>query len=51
MLNNQVQKLAWMTALAVVWVNVPVLAEDNQKPISKISQLSDIEKPATNIQQ
>ncbi len=51
MLNNQVQKLAWMTALAVVWINVPVLAEDNQKPISKSSQLSDIEKPATNIKQ
>ncbi|MEA5565541.1 TonB-dependent siderophore receptor [Anabaena sp. UHCC 0399] len=51
MLNNQVQKLAWMSALAVVWINVPVLAEDNQKPISKSSQLNETEKPATNIKQ
>ncbi|MGM3306414.1 TonB-dependent siderophore receptor [Anabaena sp. WFMT] len=48
---NQLQKLAWMTGLALVCVNLPVFAEDSQKPISKISQLSDIEKPATNIKQ
>jgi iron complex outermembrane receptor protein len=48
---NQVQKLAWMTGLALVCVNLPVLAEETQKPISKISQLNEIKKPATNIKQ
>jgi iron complex outermembrane receptor protein len=48
---NQVQKLAWMTGLALVCVNLPVLAEETQKPISKISQLSNIEKPTTSIKQ
>ncbi|MEA5618332.1 TonB-dependent siderophore receptor [Cronbergia sp. UHCC 0137] len=48
---NQLQKLAWITGLALVCVNLPVLAENNQKPISKISQLNEIEKPATNIKQ
>jgi iron complex outermembrane receptor protein len=37
--------------LALVLVNPPVLAEDSQKPISKISQLSDVEQPATSIKQ
>ncbi|AFY49088.1 TonB-dependent siderophore receptor [Nostoc sp. PCC 7524] len=50
-MSNQLQKLAWMTGLSLVLVNFPALAEDNQKPITKISQLSDIEKPATTIQQ
>ncbi|MBD2253826.1 TonB-dependent siderophore receptor [Nostoc parmelioides] len=50
-MSNQLQKLAWMTGLALVLVNSPVSAEENQKPISKISQLSEIEKPATSIQQ
>lgn len=48
---NQVRKLAWMTGLALVCVNLPVLAEATQKPISKISQLSDTKKPATSIKQ
>ncbi len=46
---NQVQKLAWMTGLALVWANLPVLAEAHQKPIGKTSQLSNIEQ--LNIQQ
>ena len=46
---NQVQKLAWMTGLALVWASLPVLAEDHQKPIGKTSQLSNIEQ--LNIQQ
>ncbi len=46
---NQVQKLAWMTSLAFVWVSLPVLAEAHQKPIDKTSQLSNIEQ--LNIQQ
>lgn len=46
---NQVQKLAWMTGLALVCVNLPVLAEAHQKPIGKTSQLSNIEQ--LNIQQ
>jgi iron complex outermembrane receptor protein len=50
-MSNQLQQLAWMTGLALVLLNLPGLAEDKQKPISKISQLSDIEKPATNIKQ
>jgi iron complex outermembrane receptor protein len=50
-MSNQLQKLAWITGLALVLVHLPVLAEDNQKPRSKISQLSDTEKPATTIQQ
>ncbi|WP_423753485.1 TonB-dependent receptor plug domain-containing protein [Chlorogloeopsis fritschii] len=50
-MSNQLQKLAWMIGLALVLVNPSVLAENNQKPMSKISQLSDIEKPATSIQQ
>ncbi|MEA5515423.1 TonB-dependent siderophore receptor [Nodularia sp. UHCC 0506] len=41
---NQVQKLAWMTGLAFVWVSLPALAEDNQKPIGKTSELSSIEQ-------
>ncbi|MBW4642152.1 MAG: TonB-dependent siderophore receptor [Goleter apudmare HA4340-LM2] len=45
---NQLQKLAWMTGLALVCVNLPVLAKENQKPTSQISQL---EKPATSIKQ
>ncbi|WP_414550670.1 TonB-dependent siderophore receptor [Anabaena sp. CCY 0017] len=48
---NQVQKLAWMTGLALVWVSVPVLAEENQKPIDKTSQLNNIEQSATSIGQ
>jgi iron complex outermembrane recepter protein len=50
-MSNQLQKLAWMISLALVLVNPPVLAEDSQKPISKISQLSDIKQPATSIKQ
>lgn len=50
-MSNQLQKLAWMVSLALLLVNPPVLAEDHQKPKSKISQLSDIEQPATTIQQ
>jgi iron complex outermembrane receptor protein len=50
-MSNQLQKLAWMTGLALVLVNPPVLAKDSQKPISKIPQLSEVEKPATSIQQ
>ncbi|RUR84722.1 TonB-dependent siderophore receptor [Chlorogloeopsis fritschii PCC 9212] len=50
-MSNQLQKLAWTIGLALVLVNPSVLAENNQKPMSKISQLSDIEKPATSIQQ
>jgi iron complex outermembrane recepter protein len=50
-MSNQLQKLAWLIGLGLVLVNQPVLAEDNQKPTSKISQLPDIEQPATNIQQ
>ncbi len=50
-MSNQFQKLAWLVGLGLVLVNQSALADDNQKPISKISQLSDIEKPATNIQQ
>ncbi|BAY68246.1 TonB-dependent siderophore receptor [Anabaena sp. FACHB-709] len=50
-MSNQLQKLAWMIGVALVLVNPPVLAEDSQKPISKISQLDDVEKPATSIKQ
>jgi iron complex outermembrane recepter protein len=50
-MSNQLQKLAWMIGLALVLVNPSVLAENSQKPRSNISQLSDIEKPATSIQQ
>ncbi|WP_414545458.1 TonB-dependent siderophore receptor [Nostoc sp. CCY0012] len=50
-MSNQLQKLAWMTGLALVLVNFPVLAEDDQKLINNISQLNEIEKPVTNIQQ
>ncbi|MBC1299679.1 TonB-dependent receptor plug domain-containing protein, partial [Nostoc sp. UCD122] len=50
-MKNKLKKLAWMSSLALVLVNPPVLAEDSQKPISKISQLSDVEQPATNIKQ
>ncbi|MDM9383938.1 TonB-dependent siderophore receptor [Chlorogloeopsis sp. ULAP01] len=50
-MSNQLQKLAWAIALALVLVNPPASAENNQKPTSKISQLSDIEKPAKSIQQ
>lgn len=50
-MSNQLQKLAWMIGVALVLVNPPVLAEDSQKPISKISQLGDVEQPATSIKQ
>ncbi|MBD2566095.1 MULTISPECIES: TonB-dependent siderophore receptor [Nostoc] len=50
-MSNQLQKLAWMISVALVLINPPVLAEDTQKPISKISQLSDIKQPATSIKQ
>ncbi|UKO96843.1 TonB-dependent siderophore receptor [Nostoc sp. UHCC 0870] len=50
-MSNQLQKLTWMIGVALVLVNPPVLAEDSQKPISKISQLGDVEKPATSIKQ
>lgn len=50
-MSNQLQKLAWITGLALGLVNLPALAENKQKPISKISQLSDLEKPATTIEQ
>jgi iron complex outermembrane recepter protein len=50
-MSNQLQKLAWMVSLALLLVNPPVLAEDHQKPKGKISQLSDIQQPATSIQQ
>ncbi|MCG6136168.1 MAG: TonB-dependent siderophore receptor [Nostoc sp. LLA-1] len=50
-MSNQLQKLAWMTGLALVLVNFPVLAEDDQKLITNTSQLKEIEKPVNNIQQ
>jgi iron complex outermembrane receptor protein len=50
-MSNQLQKLVWMMNVALVLVNSPVLAQENQKPISKISQLNESEKPATNIKQ
>ncbi|MBD2342623.1 TonB-dependent siderophore receptor [Anabaena subtropica] len=50
-MSNQLQQLAWMTGLALVLLNLPVLAEDNQKPISQISQLNDRKQPTINIQQ
>jgi iron complex outermembrane recepter protein len=62
---NQVQKLAWMSGLAFVWVSLPVLAENNQtqqnqsnyktisqqERIARIPYLSEIEPPTTNIPQ
>jgi iron complex outermembrane recepter protein len=50
-MSNQLQKLAWIFSLGLLLVNPPVLAEDHQKPKGKISQLSDIQQPATSIQQ
>ncbi|MDB9306914.1 MULTISPECIES: TonB-dependent receptor [Cyanophyceae] len=50
-MSNQLQKLAWMVSLALVLVNPPVWAEENQKPIGKLSQLNNIEQSATSIQQ
>ena len=50
-MSNQLQKLAWMVSLALVLVNPPVSAEENQKPIGRLSQLNNIEQSATSIQQ
>jgi iron complex outermembrane receptor protein len=52
---NKLQKLAWMTGLALVWISSPVLAQSNpnigsqQKRISRILDFNDTEQPATNI--
>ncbi|WP_239730045.1 hypothetical protein [Nodularia sphaerocarpa] len=45
------QKLGWMTGVALVWVSLPALAEDHQKSRDKTAQLNNIEQSATSIQQ